>query len=108
MFEAEPQAAIHEHRLETSFACLRQRMTTQTQADPRISTTKTRVRCNVESSRMALRAYTGLRPCRGHLVPNLNILRQSIPAAIVPSRVRDMGTSARVCFVRKHRFDEVQ
>ena len=57
---------------------------------------------------MALRAYTGLRPCPRHLMSSQNALRQSIPAAIVPNGVRDMGTSAKVCFVRKHRFDLVQ
>ena len=41
-------------------------------------------------------------------MPSHNALRQSLLADVVPSRVRDMGTSARVRLVRKHCFDRVQ
>ncbi len=41
-------------------------------------------------------------------MPSHIALRQSIHVSIVPSRERDIGTSARVCVVRNHRFDGVQ
>ena len=45
---------------------------------------------------MALQAYKGLRPFRGQLSVTGNIIRQSLPAAMPPSKTRTIETTAQV------------
>ena len=57
---------------------------------------------------MALRAYTGLRPCRGRLTLPHSIFRQSAPAAVPPSRLRTLETSAQVYVAQASIRDRAQ